>query len=345
MWRLKSSFGIRQKISSYKRSITLSSVSERGIANMQGVPHEIVPNHHDYMLGALDIEQPISPAARIHLIRNRLYLKDIKATGKKGMLLKSDVMKYLRNPDKYGIKHSPPVKGKPDPSFVLSELEEDDQTIMVNDRRKQILSQSRSIPFFVFTDEYDFTDLLEFEKNEDYCKLSVMLKSISIALSFFPTMNSVINPDVDDDGYIHEYVLKKNHNIGLAYSLPEGLALPCIPDIQKHSLKEVEAQVNEFQTLNFSEDNSQTSTFTLYYNESGSKLFPNIIRPQTCAMALGKINKMPSVDSYGKIVPRDIASVSIACDHRIIDGSTCVQFSNIVKSIIENPLHIIAHMK
>ncbi len=241
---------------------------------------EITPNHHDYMLGAADIDQRISPAARIHLIRNRLFVKDIIATGKKGMLIKADVMRYLRDPAKYSIQHPSSPEDTPTP-FLIADLDEDDHVIMVNDRRKEILSQSKSIPFFVFTDEYDITELLKFEKEENYSQLSLILKSISIGLSLFPNMNSVINPETDADGYIKEFIVKKDHNIGIAYSLPEGLALPYIPKIQNYSLKDVESVVQGFEQLNFSEDGSTSSTFTLYYNESGMKLFPNIIRPQT----------------------------------------------------------------
>jgi len=232
------------------------------------------------MTGAPNPEQQISPAARIHLSRNRLFVKDIKATGKNGILLKQDVMRYLKDPVKYGTDLRGSEKTIPTNSVTLAKLTENDQVVKVDKKRNTIYSQSKSIPSFVFSEEYDVTDLLKFEK-EGYSMLSMVIKSVSIGLTRFPNMNSITNPDVDSDGYIHEYVLKKDHNICIAHCLPEGVSLPYLKKVQDLPLGSIEGNLKRVTTPDFEVDKSQLGTFTIYHNKLGTKLFPNIIRPQT----------------------------------------------------------------
>lgn len=167
--------------------------------------------------------QLLSPAAKIYLIRHKLKAINIKATGKKGMLLKQDIVQYLKDPAKYtneGVSQTGSTLSTPKSSFKISPPSGEDQVVKLDTsmkkRKVQLMTQSKAIPSLVFTDEYDMTDLLEFEKTH-YSKMTMILKSISIALSKFPSMNTIVNPDVDVDGYIHEYVFRKDHNISVAH--------------------------------------------------------------------------------------------------------------------------------
>lgn len=231
--------------------------------------------------------QLISPAAKIYLIRHKLKAINIKATGRRGMLLKQDIVEYLKNPAKYankGTSQAELTSSTPKSSFKISKPSGQDQVVKLDTammkRMSRIMTQSKTIPSFVFTDEYDLTDLLEFEKTH-YAKMTMILKSISIALSKFPSMNTIVNPDVDEDGYIHEYVFKKDHNISVAHSISEGLSLPYIPKVQTLTLLDIEKALSTVLDGKIDEDRSKESTFTIYFNESGSNFYPNIIRPQT----------------------------------------------------------------
>jgi len=57
------------------------------------------------------------------------------------------------------------------------------------------------------------------------------MKALSLALTKFPELNSIVNPEVDDEGYIHEYVLKHDHNFSIAIDSPAGLTTPNIKNI------------------------------------------------------------------------------------------------------------------
>jgi len=57
----------------------------------------------------------------------------------------------------------------------------------------------------------------------------------------YPLVNSNINPDVDADGYIKEFVIKKDHNFSIAIDTKDGLSVPIIKNIQNKSI----IQINE----------------------------------------------------------------------------------------------------
>lgn len=233
------------------------------------------------MLNAPNPLMEISPAARSHLVKNKLFVKDIKPTGRRGLLLKQDIIMHLKNLMIKSEVEVPNIKDfRPKSSFVLPPPSKGDKVMRVNKERTRILSQSNSIPFFVFTEEYDLTALKKF-KDKNFSRLALIVKSVSVALSQFPMMNTIIDPKLGADGYIKDYILKKEHHISIAQSLPEGLALPYIPNVQDLALNEIDSALREVLSPGFKEEKSEISTFTIYHNKYGNKLFPNIIRPQT----------------------------------------------------------------
>jgi 2-oxoisovalerate dehydrogenase E2 component (dihydrolipoyl transacylase) len=55
-------------------------------------------------------------------------------------------------------------------------------------------------------------------------------------MSEYPIVNSHFNPDTDADGYIYEYVIKKDHNFSIAIDSKEGLTVPNIKKVQDKSI-------------------------------------------------------------------------------------------------------------
>jgi len=247
------------------------------------------PKDDDYLRLYVDLDDRVSPAAKVHLIRNKIYAKDVLATGRRGMVLKQDVLAYLSDPQKYARKEKKFIEKYKQPQkvtqgFKIAEITHQDQVVKLDKgmkkRMNRVMAQSRSIPSFTFTDEYDITNLLEFEK-EHYSMMAMVIKSISIGLTNFPILNSHVNPGVDEDGYIKEYALKNDHNICIAHSVNAGLTLPSLQNVQSMSLSSIEKALPTLSEPTMDEDKSESSSFTLYYNESGSNLYPNIIRPHT----------------------------------------------------------------
>ena len=67
------------------------------------------------------------------------------------------------------------------------------------------------------------------------------VKACSLAMKECPIMNAVFNPVTDNDGYIKEYVIKKDHNFSIAIDSKDGLTVPNIKKVQDKSI----LQINE----------------------------------------------------------------------------------------------------
>lgn len=93
------------------------------------------------------------------------------------------------------------------------------------------MTEALSIPAFTLSDSMDATALMALRKemkkvHTNLTMLPFFIKACSIAMSEFPVMNSHIDNDLDADGYIQRYVIKKNHNFSIAIDSPDGLTVP-----------------------------------------------------------------------------------------------------------------------
>jgi 2-oxoisovalerate dehydrogenase E2 component (dihydrolipoyl transacylase) len=100
------------------------------------------------------------------------------------------------------------------------------------------MTQSLQIPAFGFSDDMDCTGLFELrrELKQQVPGLTVLpffMKALSLALTKFPEVNAIVNPDLDSEGYIHEYVVKHDHNFSVAIDSPLGLTTPNIKRVQE----------------------------------------------------------------------------------------------------------------
>lgn len=98
------------------------------------------------------------------------------------------------------------------------------------------MTESKQIPFLTFQDEYDVTELMELRQllKKSYPKLTLLpffVKAASIALNHYPVINSQFNPETCSEGYIKEYVMKKDHNISIAIDSKDGLTVPNIKKV------------------------------------------------------------------------------------------------------------------
>ena len=98
------------------------------------------------------------------------------------------------------------------------------------------MTESLSIPFFTFSDEMDATSLIGLRKEMKaiHPKLTMLpffIKACSIAMIEYPEINSLVDNDLDADGFIQRYVIKKNHNFSVAIDSPDGLTVPNIKAI------------------------------------------------------------------------------------------------------------------
>lgn len=77
------------------------------------------------------------------------------------------------------------------------------------------MTQSLSIPTFTYSDDIDATELIRLRKElkqaiPDLTMLPFFIKALSLSMNEYPIVNSVVDPELDDEGYIKSYVIKKD---------------------------------------------------------------------------------------------------------------------------------------
>jgi 2-oxoisovalerate dehydrogenase E2 component (dihydrolipoyl transacylase) len=161
----------------------------------------------------------------------------------------------------------------------------------------------------------------------------------------YPILNSHVNGDCTEITY------KASHNISLAMQTPQGLLVPNVKDCQDKTVLEIAEDLNRLQELGntsmLGAADLQNGTFAISNIGviGGTYMSPIIVVPQVAIGALGALKKMPRYNANDELVPEWIMEVSWSADHRVIDGVTMAQFSNLWKSYLEHPSSMMLNMK
>jgi 2-oxoglutarate dehydrogenase E2 component (dihydrolipoamide succinyltransferase) len=166
----------------------------------------------------------------------------------------------------------------------------------------------------------------------------LFIEAIVKSIKKYPLLSSSVVGD--------KIIIKKNLNIGMATSLPDGnLIVPVIKNADQLNLvgliKQVNGLANAARSGKLRPDDTTDGTFTLTNIGTFGSIMgtPIINQPQVAIMAIGVIKKRPMVieTSHGdSIAIRHMIYVSLSYDHRIIDGSLGSTFLNEVVKELEN---------
>jgi pyruvate dehydrogenase E2 component (dihydrolipoamide acetyltransferase) len=198
-------------------------------------------------------------------------------------------------------------------------------------------------------DDADVTELerLRVSSKEDYAKkgikltsLPFVIKAVASALKHHPAINASL--DLEHDQIIYkEYV-----NIGIAVDTDRGLVVPSLRGADEMSIPDVAravAQLSEnVRDGNFSVADLQGSTFTISNLGAigGTYSTPIINTPEVAILLVGRSRKMPVVVD-DEIAVRLMMPLSLAYDHRLVDGATAARFLNDVIDYLEAPSRLL----
>jgi len=295
-------------------------------------------------------ENKLSPALTTPYIRKlarelAIDLQSVTGTGKGGRILEEDLRAHKEKDDRKGAAVLESVKDIPAPSAGLEER------VPLRGLRRTIaerMVQSKfTAPQVTGMDDVDVSELVKIRKRaaawavEQGIKLTYLpfvIKAVISGLKKYPYLNAVIDADAN------EIILKRYYNIGIAIDTPEGLLVPVIKHADTKSIMELAAEISTLtekalnRTLHV--DDLQGSTFTISNIGSfGGKFATPILNyPEAAIMATGRITRKPVVQGEDTIVIRDIMTVSLTFDHRVIDGGMSARFNQHVFHYLENPI-------
>jgi 2-oxoisovalerate dehydrogenase E2 component (dihydrolipoyl transacylase) len=119
----------------------------------------------------------------------------------------------------------------------------------------------------------------------DLTFLPFFIKAISLAMNEFPQVNSVVDPELDSEGYIQRYVIKKDHNFAVAIDSKDGLTTPNIKQVNRKSILDINSDmrdlINKVNTSTLSRSDFEDGTFSVSSvgNIGGKYFVPTILRP------------------------------------------------------------------
>ncbi|MEO6168486.1 MAG: 2-oxo acid dehydrogenase subunit E2, partial [Chitinophagales bacterium] len=135
-------------------------------------------------------------------------------------------------------------------------------------------------------------------------------------------------------------------HIGMAVAVEEGLLVPVIKFADQKSLSQISEEAHAFaakaKEKKLQPDEMQSNTFTISnLGMMDIDEFTAIINPpDACIMAIGKIKKIPAVIN-DEIKISNVLTVTLSCDHRVVDGATGARFLQTFKSCLQNPLSML----
>ncbi|MBU1326230.1 MAG: pyruvate dehydrogenase complex dihydrolipoamide acetyltransferase [Alphaproteobacteria bacterium] len=296
-----------------------------------------------------------SPLARRLAREAGLDLKSIKGTGPRGRIVKADVEAAGK-----GVAASAPAaasaargeprqvlslaqQGIPDGSYDLVPLDGMRKAIA-----RRLTDSFRDVPHFPLTIDCEIDGLLASRAKvnavleKDGIKVSVndfVLKASAMALKAVPEANASYSPE--------GIALHHHADVAMAVAIDGGLITPIIRKAETKTLSQIATESKDLakraRDRKLKPDEFQGGTFSVSnLGMFGIKAFASIINePQGAIMSVGAGEQRPVVKD-GQLAIATVMTVTLTCDHRVVDGAIGAKFLQVFKAMIEDPVTMLA---
>jgi pyruvate dehydrogenase E2 component (dihydrolipoamide acetyltransferase) len=201
-----------------------------------------------------------------------------------------------------------------------------------------------SIPHVTQFEEVDISEMEAFRKElgEEYAKqnikispLAFILKAVAITLKHFPDFNASLDASGEN------LVLKKYIHIGVAVDTPDGLMVPVIRDVDQKGIVQLAKELGEVSArarekkITAAEMQGGCFTITSLGGIGGTAFTPIINAPEVAILGVSRSSMKP-VWKDGEFVPRMMLPLSLAYDHRVIDGAAGARFTTYLSRVLSD---------
>ena len=294
-----------------------------------------------------------SPLAKKLASEKNIDLRNIQGSGENGRITKKDVENYQPNVAAISAPVVDSVVTNATPTHVapifVAQGETHTEQVTNSQMRKTIakrLSESKfTAPHYYLTIELDMDEAIkerEIINSLPDLKVSfndLVLKASAMALKKHPKVNSTWTEQAT---LIHHHV-----HLGVAVAVEDGLVVPVVKHADQLTLSQIGAQVKDMavraKTKKIQPQEMEGSTFTVSnLGMFGISEFTSIInQPNSAILSVGAIIQKPVVKN-NEIVVGNTMTITLACDHRTVDGATGAQFLQTLRNYIEKPVSMIA---
>ena len=302
-------------------------------------------------VNASDARIIASPLAKKIAAEKNIDLSTVQGSGDNGRIIKSDLDNVKSNvveekqiiieETSKKIQTAPPVK-----NLIKGEESYEDvkNTSMRNAIAKRLSQSKFSAPHYYLSVEFNMDNAIAFREQYNSIpdtKISfndIVIKACAAALKRHPQVNSQ---------WLEDSIRLNHHvHIGVAVGVEDGLVVPVIKFADQETLHSINSKVRDYavraKSKKLRPDEIEGSTFTVSnLGMFGIQEFTSIINhPNSAILSVGAINKKPVVIN-DKIVVSNTMKLTLACDHRSVDGVTGSLFLETLKGFIENPVTIL----
>ncbi len=275
----------------------------------------------------------VSPVAQRIAAQNNIDLSKIQGRGPGGRIVKKDVEAFMSQ------------KPSPAPTHFTEESAYEEIPLSSNQETmaKRMPLSLGPIPHFYLEIEIDADALTSMKKelqsystDQEITITDIFIKACALSLKRHPQINSQFVPPAAVRRF-------RSANIGIAVAGEDTLLVPvlrsCACKSLAHLAQERKELVVKAQAGKLSVEDMSGGTFTISnLGMMGITRFKAVINPpQAAILAVGTIREEPVVKE-GAVIPGNRMSLTLSCDHRVIDGAEGAKFLATLKNILENPL-------
>lgn len=286
----------------------------------------------------------ISPLAKKMAQEKGVDINSVQGSGENGRIVKKDIENYQPSAKPAASAPTASPAAQVALSFVQGEDTETPNSQVRNIIAKRLSESKFSAPHYYLMVEINMDKAIEARKEINSLpdtKISfndMIIKATAVALRKHPQVNS----SWAGDKVIH----RGNINVGVAVAIPDGLVVPVLKNTDQMNYTQISAAVKDMagraKSKGLKANEMEGSTFSISnLGMFGIETFTSIInQPNAAILSVGAIIEKPIVKN-GQIVVGNIMKLSLACDHRVVDGATGAQFLQTLKTYLESPLTLL----
>jgi pyruvate dehydrogenase E2 component (dihydrolipoamide acetyltransferase) len=299
-----------------------------------------------------------APVVRRRALEAGIDLGAVVGTGPGGRITNADLDAHLAEPampsgaqTSTALVSAPPIQNAPAATTNLGWLDPGTHPLRgIRRVTAEAMARSWQIPHIHGNDEADATELLEARRRmrerdpegaAALTPLAFFVLAVANGLRRYPLLNASIDPEAGTIA-VHQHI-----NIGIAVASEGGLSVPVIRNADQRSLFNLAGEIARLseavrtRTVTATELSGGTATITNYGSLGGRFATPIIKAPEVLIVGFGSIKPRPFVID-GEIVARPTLPISIAVDHRLIDGDVMTAFQEHVIEQLSDPVSLLA---
>ena len=277
----------------------------------------------------------ISPLAKKLANEKGIDISAIKGSGDNGRIIKRDIDSF--KPSNYS------QFSQPRPHLKESSYETQNST-MRKAIAKRLADSKFSAPHYYLNIELEMDNIISFRKQfiqTQNIKISfndIIAKAVSLSLAKHPKVNS--------RWYDDKIIYNEHVHLGVAVAVDDGLIVPVVKFSNSKDLPQINSEIKDFaeraKNKKLTPSEIEGSTFTISnLGMFGIESFTSIInQPNSAILSIGAIVQKPIVKN-NEVVVGNTMKLTLACDHRTVDGATGSLFLKTLKEYIENPVSIL----